>query len=80
MDVLGLEETSENDQDAVLEDFKENFARNPEGWYETNLPSKPNHPNLLSNETGGQQRLKSLAWNGNKTSATISTKINLIKR
>ncbi|XP_028415553.1 uncharacterized protein LOC114538695 [Dendronephthya gigantea] len=60
MDVLGLEDTSENDQDTVYEDFKENLVRNPEGWYETNLPWKPSHPNLPSNETGSQRRLKSL--------------------
>ena len=69
LDVLGLKDTSESDQDVVYEDFKENLARNPAGWYETNLPWKPDHPHLPTNETGSRRRLnnlvKKLERNGN---------------
>ena len=69
LDVLGLKDTSESDQDVVYEDFKENLARNFAGWYETNLPWKPDHPHLPTNETGSRRRLnnlvKKLKRNGN---------------
>jgi hypothetical protein len=44
LDVLGLADTMENDQNAVYDDFKEQLVRNPAGWYETNLPWRVNHP------------------------------------
>ncbi len=34
LDVLGLADTSGNDQVAVYKDFKENLVRNEPGWYE----------------------------------------------
>ena len=60
LDVLGLADSSENDQDAVYDDFKENLMRNQAGWYETNLPWKTNHPDLPTNETGSRRRLNNL--------------------
>ncbi|XP_028414003.1 uncharacterized protein LOC114536864 [Dendronephthya gigantea] len=60
LDVLGLADTMENDQDLVFGDFKEQLVRNPGGWYETNLPWKPNHPPLPTNETGSLRRLNNL--------------------
>ena len=60
LDVLGLKDTSESDQGVVYEDFKENLARNPAGWYETNLPWKPDHPHLPTNEIGSRRRLNNL--------------------
>ena len=60
LDVLGLKDTSESDQGVVYEDFKENLPRNPAGWYETNLPWKPDHPHLPTNETGSRRRLNNL--------------------
>jgi hypothetical protein len=38
MDVLGLDDRPTGDQHSVYEDFKEQLARNTEGWYETGLP------------------------------------------
>jgi hypothetical protein len=49
LDVLGLADTMENDQNAVCDDFKEQLVRNPASWYETNLPWKANHPDLPTN-------------------------------
>ena len=60
LDVLGLADSSENDQDAVYDDFKENLVRNEAGWYETNLPWKTNDPDLPTNETGSRRRLNNL--------------------
>ena len=60
LDVLGLADTTENDQNVVYEDFKEQLTRDPDGWYETDMPWKANHPNLLTNELGSRRRLDSL--------------------
>lgn len=60
LDVLGLADTSEHDEAMVYEEFKENLKRDPTGWYEANLPWKPNHPSLPSNEAGSRQRLNNL--------------------
>jgi hypothetical protein len=60
LDVLGLADAAENDQSVVYEDFKEQLTRHPEGWYETNLPWKANHPRLPTNEAGSRRRLVSV--------------------
>ena len=60
LDVLGLEDTPRHDQSMVFSEFKEQLTRSPEGWYETTLPWKPNHPELPNNEYGSMKRLKSL--------------------
>ena len=52
LDLLGLEDSSEHDQNLVHEEFKEQMQRSPEGWYETGLPWRSNHPTLKSNKTG----------------------------
>ena len=44
----------------MFEEFKEQLTRSPEGWYETNLPWKANHPPLPSNKVGSLNRLDSL--------------------
>ena len=44
LDVLGLADSSEHDQQAVYSEFKEQLVRNKEGWYETGLPWRGNHP------------------------------------
>ena len=46
LDVLGLEDKSDGDQSTVCDDFKEQLVRSKEGWYETKLPWKANHPEL----------------------------------
>lgn len=60
LDVLGLADSSEHDQQAVYSEFKEQLVRNKEGWYETGLPWRGNHPPLLSNKQGSLRRLSSL--------------------
>ena len=50
-----------NDQHSVYEEFKEQLVRNPAGYYEANLPWKPNHPSLPTNEIGSRHRLTTLA-------------------
>ena len=49
LDVLGLAETPTGDQGDVYDKFKEQLSRSPEGWYETVLPWKGNHPPLPNN-------------------------------
>lgn len=60
LDVLGLANTHDNDQQAVYEEFKEQLERNPASWYETKLPWKGNHPTLPTNEAGSNRRLDQL--------------------
>ena len=60
LDVLGLADTPTNDQGSVYAEFKEQLVRDPEGWYETGLPWRGNHPVLPNNKEGSLRRLKSL--------------------
>ena len=60
VDVLGLADTSENDQSMVHAEFKEQLVRAGEGWYETGLSWRGNHPELANNKQGSVQRLESL--------------------
>ena len=60
LDVLGLRDTADQDQTVVFEEFKERLTRSPEGWYETILPWKPNHPDLPSNKENSLRRLQKL--------------------
>ena len=60
LDVLGLADSNENDQQTVYGEFKEQLRRNEAGWYETKLPWKGNHPPLPTNEAGSKRRLDSL--------------------
>ena len=60
LDDLGLEDAPEHDQRVVYNEFKEQLTRNPEGWYETELPWRGNFPTLLTNEQGSRRRLESL--------------------
>ncbi len=57
---LGLDDSSEHDQNLVHAEFKEQLQRSPEGWYETGLPWRCYHPTLNSNKTGSLRRLQSL--------------------
>ena len=59
LDILGLADNAGKETN-VLGEFKEQLVRSDEGWYETALPWKPNHPPLLSNRDGSLQRLHSL--------------------
>ena len=57
LDVLGLEDTPEHDQQAVYAEFREQLTRDPEGLYETALLWKDNHPPLPNNKGGSLRRL-----------------------
>lgn len=60
LDILGLADTPEHDQRMVHAEFKEQLQRSSEGWYETGLPWRGNHPELPTNKQGSLQRLSSL--------------------
>ena len=60
LDVLGLADSSTGDQEEVYTDFKEQLTQDEEGWYETGLPWRGNHPPLPSNEVGSLQQLGNL--------------------
>lgn len=58
--VLGLEDFLEHDQQAVYAEFREQPTWDLEGWYETSLPWKGNHPLLPNNKAGSLRRLVNL--------------------
>lgn len=60
LDVLGLKDRPEGDQQVVYEEFAEQLSRNEDGRYETNLLWKPGHGTLPTNERGSIKRLDSL--------------------
>ena len=66
---LGLQDTSVGDQNVVHEEFLEQLKRDPkEGWYESSLPWKGDHPPLPSNEANGcLKRLGTLVQRLKKT-------------
>ncbi|CAB4021652.1 Hypothetical predicted protein, partial [Paramuricea clavata] len=58
LDVLGLADSPAGDQDVVYQEFREQLKRNAdEGWYETRLPWKGDHPPLPSYRNGSIRRL-----------------------
>jgi hypothetical protein len=61
LDVLGLQDSPTGDQGEIYKEFQEQLQRSPEGWYETSLPWKGNHPPLPNNKYGSMRRLDSLA-------------------
>ena len=60
LDVLGLADTPQHDQDKVYREFREQLSRSEKGWYKAALPWKGNHPPLPSNEYRSLRRLESL--------------------
>ncbi len=60
LDVLGLEDRPDGDQQVVYNEFAEQLTRNEDGRYETSLLWKPGHKELPSNERGSQRRLACL--------------------
>ena len=74
LDVLGLADTPTGDQGDVYDEFKEQLSRSPEGWYETALPWKGNHPPLPNNYEGSIHRLNTLVCKlrrNNQTSNSV---------
>ena len=60
LDVLGLADGPKNDQQSVYSEFKEQLYRDREGWYETALPWRGNHPPLPNNSANSLRRLRNL--------------------
>ena len=60
LDVLGLEDRQEGDQQVFYEEFAEQLTRNKDGRCETSLLWRPGHDPLPTNERGSLKRLESL--------------------
>ena len=60
LDVFGLQDHPVGNEDLVFEELKEHLTRNLEGWYETGLLWKGNHPPLPNNKHGSLKRLENL--------------------
>ena len=60
LDVLGLQDRPDGDQQSVYDDFKEQLRRSDKGWYETGLLWKHGHDLLPNNKQGSLRRLESL--------------------
>ena len=60
LDVLGLEDHPEGDQETVFEEFKEQSVQRPDGKYETSLPWKQGHATLPTNYDLAKSRFNSL--------------------
>ena len=61
LDVLGLQDQPVGDQDLAYEEVKEQLVRRHEGWYETGLIWKNNHPPIPDNQHGSLRLLQNLA-------------------
>jgi hypothetical protein len=60
LNVLGLKDHQEQDQQFVYKEFQEQLTLSGEGWYETGLLWKPCHEPLTSNERNSLGRLSGL--------------------
>ena len=67
LDVLGLQDRPDGDQQSVYDDFKEQLRRSDEGWYETGLLWKQGHAPLPNNKHGSLRRLECLLKKLQKT-------------
>jgi hypothetical protein len=76
LDVLGLADSNENDQQMVYQEFKEQLRRDEAGWYESKLPWKGNHPPLPTNEAGSKRRLEHLIRKLNQTDMDSMRKLS----
>ena len=60
LDCLGIEEKHSKPDDLVYEKFRKQLHRSPEGFYETGLIWKEDHPHLNNNKSGSLGRLNNL--------------------
>ena len=60
LDVLGLQDRPDGDQQSVYDDFKEQLKRSDEGWYETGLLWKHGHDIHPNNKSGSLRRMENL--------------------
>ncbi len=79
LDVLGLQDHPTGDQSSVYKEFKEQLVRSPDGWYETGLMWKGNHPPLASNEQGSLKRLNNLVKKLDKQPDLLTNYDEIIK-
>ena len=59
LDVLGLVDISDRDQNIIYTEFKEQLQWSTQG-YQTGLPWKPSNPTLHNNKNGSLTRLSNL--------------------
>ena len=64
--MLGLEDTSDDNQFTFYTELKEQIQRTPHGWYQIGLPWNPIHPNLYNNK--------------NRTPACLSNLLSKLQR
>ena len=60
LDVLGLEDKADRNQQSVYKEFIEQLRQSAEGWYETGLLWKHGHEPLPNNKQGSLRRLGNL--------------------
>lgn len=60
LDVLGLQDRPDGDQQSVYDDFKEQLRHSDDGWCETGLLWKHGRDLLPNNKQGSLSRLESL--------------------
>lgn len=60
LNVLGLQDRPDGDQQAVYDNFEEQLRHSDEGWYETGLLWKHGHDILNNNKQGSLRRLEIL--------------------
>ena len=60
LDVLGFADHPVGDQNEVFEEFKEQLQRSKDGWYQTGLPWKGDHPALPTGKDVSLHRLNTL--------------------
>lgn len=60
LDVIGLADSPAGDQGLAHDKFNEQLWRSEEGWYETGLPWKGDHPPLPVNKDESLRRLTNL--------------------
>ena len=67
LDVLRIADHPEHNQTDVFTEFREQLVKSNQGWYETGLPWKGNHPTLPSNKNGSLRRLNTFTRKLNQT-------------
>ena len=60
LDVLGLQDRPDGDQQSIYDDSKKQLKRSDEGWYETGLLWKHGHYILPNNKSGSLRRMENL--------------------
>eukprot|EP00794_Sanderia_malayensis_P013528 gene13528-biopygen10795 len=80
LDVLGVEDRRDGDQQSVYQEFKEQLVQRDDGRYETSLPWKAKHQPLPTNETVAKSRFNSLVRRLEKEPNLLETYNNIIEQ